>query len=343
MNRPKMDTLLSFKVFLTVASDGSFAAAADRLELSRAVVSKHVKYLEERVGSRLLDRTTRRVALTELGRAFYERAQRALGELDEAMLEAGQATVVPRGKIRITSALSFGLRHLSHAISEFLGRYPEVSIELELSDRFIDIGEEGFDLAIRIGTLEQSSLIARKLATTRLVVCASTDYLKQRGAPKAPQQLREHNCLTYSYNPRPNIWAFKRGGQEETVRVEGCVQVNNGDLLQQLALDGHGVVLLPTFLVGADLEAGRLVHVLADYDAGELGIYAAYTNRKFMPAKVRSFLDFLIERFGDNAYWDEWSLRMKSPVFSSSERSKKRVSGSRRKQSRTVTNQNRRI
>ena len=321
-----MDTLLSFKVFLAVAGDGSFAAAADRLELSRAVVSKHIKYLEEHIGTRLLERTTRRVALTELGRAFYERAQRALGELDEAMLEAGQSTVVPRGKIRITSALSFGLRHLAHAISEFLGRYPEVSIELELSDHFIDIGEEGFDLAIRIGALEQSSLIARKLATTRRVVCGSPAYLKQRGAPKTPPQLREHNCLTYSYNPQPKIWAFKRGGQEETVQVNGCVQVNSGDLLQQLALDGHGIVLLPTFLVGADLEAGRLVHVLADYDAGELGIYAVYTNRKFMPAKVRSFLEFLVERFGDNAYWDEWSLRMKSPAISSPRGSKKHVS-----------------
>jgi len=327
-----MDTLLSFKVFLAVAGDGSFAAAADRLELSRAVVSKHIKCLEERIGTRLLERTTRRVALTELGRAFYERAQRALGELDEAMLEAGRSTVVPRGKIRITSALSFGLRHLSHAISEFLGRYPEVNIELELSDRFIDIGEEGFDLAIRIGALEQSSLIARKLATTRLVVCGSPAYLKQRGAPKAPPQLREHSCLTYSYNPRPKLWTFKRGGEEETVQVDGCVQVNNGDLLRQLAVDGRGIVLLPTFLVGNDLEAGRLVHVLGDYDAGQLGIYAVYTNRKFMPAKVRSFLDFLVERFGDDAYWDEWSLRMKSPAISSPEGSKKHVSRSRLKQ-----------
>ena len=333
MNFLKMDTLLSFKVFLAVAGDGSFAAAADRLELSRAVVSKHIKYLEEHIGTRLLERTTRRVALTELGRAFYERAQRALGELDEAMLEAGQSTVAPRGKIRITSALSFGLRHLAHAISEFLGRYPEVSIELELSDRVIDIGEEGFDLAIRIGALEQSSLIARKLTTTRRVVCGSPAYLKQRGAPKTPQQLRAHNCLTYSYNPQPKIWTFKRGGQEETVQVGGCVQVNNGDLLQQLALDGHGIVLLPTFLVGADLEAGRLVHVLSDYDAGELGIYAVYTNRKFMPVKVRSFLDFLVERFGDNAYWDEWSLRTTTPPVLPRTR-KKRTPDSRQGSSR---------
>lgn len=318
-----MDTLLSFRVFLAVVGEGSFAAAADRLELSRAVVSKHVKYLEEHIGTRLLERTTRRVALTELGRVFYERAKRAVDDLDEAILEAGQATAVPRGKIRVTSALSFGLRHLSHAISEFLDRYPTVNIELDLSDRLIDIGEEGFDLAIRIGALDQSSLIARKLATTRLVVCASPHYLKQRGVPKTPQQLRKHNCLTYSYNPQPKNWAFKRVGVEETVQVDGCVQVNNGDLLQQLALDGHGLVLLPTFLVGADLEAGRLVHLLGEYDAGELGIYAVYTNRKFMPAKVRTFLDFLLERFGDNAYWDEWSLRMRTLNVASRTRKKK--------------------
>ncbi len=306
-----MDTLISFKVFLAVAGAGSFAAAADRLELSRAVVSKHIKHLEERVGTRLLERTTRRVALTELGRAFYERAQRAVGELDEAMLEAGQSTAAPRGRIRITSALSFGLRHLSHAISAYLSRYPEVKIELELSDRFIDIGEEGFDLAIRIGTLDESSLIARKLATTRLVACASPAYIKQHGAPRTPQELREHNCLTYSYNPRPKFWSFRRGGQEQTVQVEGCVQVNNGDLLQQLVRDGHGIALLPAFLAGADLEAGRLVDVLREYDEGELGIYAVYTNRKYMPAKVRSFLNFLVERFGDSAYWEDWSAKTK--------------------------------
>lgn len=292
---------------MAVAGEGSFAAAADRLDLSRAVVSKHVKYLEEDIGTRLLERTTRRVALTESGHAFYERAQRVLGELDEAMLEAGQATVVPRGRIRVTSALSFGIRHLSHAISEFLARYPDVHIELDLSDRFVDIGEEGFDLAIRIGTLEQSSLIARKLATTRLVVCASPAYLKRCGVPKSPRQLSGHDCLIYSYSPRPKAWSFRRRGEEQTVAVEGSVRVNNGDLMRQLALDGRGLALLPTFLVGADLEAGRLLQVLADYDAGELGIYAVYTNRKFLPAKVRSFLEFLVQRFGDAAYRDKWS------------------------------------
>jgi DNA-binding transcriptional LysR family regulator len=166
------------------------------------------------------------------------------------------------------------------------------------------------------------SLIARKLATTRLVVCGSPAYLTQRGAPKTPPQLREHNCLTYSYNPQPNVWTFRRAGEEEMVQIDGCMRVNSGDFLRQMSLDGRGLVLLPTFLVGDDLEAGRLVHVLNDYDAGELGIYAAYTNRKFMPAIIRLLVDFLVERFGDNAYWDEWSLRMTTPTVSPRTREK---------------------
>lgn len=300
-----MDKLLSLRVFSAVASSGSFAAAAGRLELSRAVVSKHVKYLEEHIGTRLLERTTRRVALTEAGRTFHERALRAIAELDEAMLEAGQATAVPRGKIRITSALSFGLRHLSHALSVFLDRYPEVHIEIDLSDRFVDIGEEGFDLAVRIGALEESSLIARKLAVTQVVLCGSPTYLDRRGAPRSPRELRDHDCLIYAYNPQPKVWTFRRRGVGETVPVDGSLRVNNGDFLRQLALDGHGLVLLPTFLVGNDLREGRLVRVLDEYDAGELGIYAVYTQRRFMPVRVRTLLDFLVERFGDPAYWKD--------------------------------------
>jgi len=300
-----MDKLLSLQVFSAVASSGSFAAAADRLELSRAVVSKHVKHLEEHIGTRLLERTTRRVALTDAGRIFHERALRVIAEIDEAMLEAGQATAVPRGKIRITSALSFGLRHLSYALSAFLDRYPEVRIELDLSDRFVDIGEEGYDLAIRIGTLEESSLIARKLAVTQVVLCGSPAYLDRRGAPRSPRELRDHDCLIYAYNPQPKAWTFRRNGAEETVPVDGPVRVNNGDFLRQLALDGHGLVLLPTFLIGGDLHDGRLVRVLDEYDAGELGIYAVYTQRKFLPVRVRTLMDFLVARFGDPAYWKD--------------------------------------
>ena len=299
-----MDKLLSLRVFLAVASGGSFAAAADRLELSRAVVSKHVKYLEEDIGTRLLERTTRRVALTEAGRAFHERAQRAIAELDEAMLQAGQATAAPSGKIRITCALSFGVRHLSHAVSAFFELYPAIRIELDLSDRFVDIGEEGYDLAIRIGALEESSLIARKLATTQMVLCGSPAYLDRRGAPQSPRELRDHDCLIYAYNPQPKAWTLRRSGADETVPVDGSLRVNNGDFLRQLALDGHGLVLLPTFLVGSDLRDGRLVRVLDEYDAGELGVYAVYTQRRFMPVRVRALLDFLVARFGDSAYWN---------------------------------------
>ncbi len=238
----------SLKVFLAVVADKSFSAAAERLELSRAVVSKHVKYLEEQVGTRLLERTTRSVALTESGRAFYERAQRAVGELEEAMLEAGQATVAPRGKLRMTCSVSFGVLHLSSAISAFLDRYPSISIHLDLSDRFVDLSEEGFDLAIRIAAVPQNSLIARKLAAAHLVVCGSPDYLAQYGTPR----------------------------------------------------------------LGEDLKAGRLMQVLGEYDAGELGIYAVYTNRKFLPAKVRTLLDFLIDRFHGVAPWEQASSAVAS-------------------------------
>jgi DNA-binding transcriptional LysR family regulator len=324
-----VDTMQSLKIFLSVVGEGSFAAAADRLDLSRAVVSKHVKYLEEYVGTRLLERTTRRVALTELGRTFYERAQRAVGELDEAMLEAGQATVVPRGKIRVTCGVSFGLLHLARAMSAFLDRYPEVTIELDLSDRFVDLGEEGFDLAIRIGALEQSSLIARRLATTRLVVCGSRAYLEQHPMPQAPQQLREHNCLVYSYSPQPKLWTFKRAGEELAIPIEGAVRTNNGDFLRQLALDGRGLAMLPTFMVSEDLKSGRLIHVLSDYDAGELGIYAVYTNRKFLPAKVRSLLDFLVERFRGDAPWAQW-LSVVKPSISKPRSSRATAAASRR-------------
>ena len=307
-----MDTMQSFKVFLAVVADKSFSAAAERLELSRAVVSKHVKYLEEQVGTRLLERTTRSVALTESGRAFYERAQRAVGELEEAMLEAGQATVAPRGKLRMTCSVSFGVLHLSSAISAFLDRYPSISIHLDLSDRFVDLSEEGFDLAIRIAAVPQNSLIARKLAAAHLVVCGSPDYIAQYGTPRSPEELGKHVCLAYSYSPQPKVWMFKHAGEEIAVPIEGRGSANSGDFLRKLAVDGRGLVLLPTFIVGDDLKAGRLMQVLGEYDAGELGIYAVYTNRKFLPAKVRTLLDFLIERFHGVAPWEQPSSAVAS-------------------------------
>lgn len=292
-----MDTLLSVRVFLAVANERSFVQAATRLSLSRAVVSKHVKHLEAHIGTRLLDRTTRSVRLTELGREFFLRAQQSVGELHEAMAQAGESTQAPRGKIRVTCALSFGLRHLAHLVSEFVGRYPEVSIELDLSDRMADIASGGYDLAIRIAALDTGSLIARRLAITEMLVCAAPSYLERHGTPADPSVLGQHNCLTYSYNPQPNLWSFTRGAEREAVRVGGCLQANNGDLLQQMAVDGRGIALLPAFLVSADLAAGRLIHLLPDYHAGALGIHAVYAHRKFMPAKVRAFLDFLVERF----------------------------------------------
>lgn len=292
-----MDTLLSVRVFLSVANERSFSQAAARLGLSRAVVSKHVKHLESHIGTRLLDRTTRSVRLTELGREFFLRAQQSVGELHEAMAQAGEATQAPRGKIRVTCALSFGLRHLTSLVSEFVGRYPEVSIEMDLSDRIADLASGNYDLAIRVAALDTGSLIARKLAITRMLVCASPAYLARHGTPRVPSDLISHSCLTYSYNPQPNLWSFAHGVEREAVRVRGSLQANNGDMLQQMAVDGRGIALLPAFLVQEDIAARRLVSLLAGYEGGVLGIHAVYAHRKFMPAKVRAFLDFLVERF----------------------------------------------
>ena len=300
-----MDTMQSLKVFLTVVDEKSFSRAAERLDLSRAVVSKHVKNLEEEVGTRLLERTTRRIALTDSGRTFYERAQRAVSELDEAMLEAGLSTTTPRGKLRVTCSVSFGVLHLSGAISAFLDRYPDIRIELDLSDRFVDLAEEGFDIAVRVAAVLHDALIARKLTTARLIVCASPAYIAEHGTPRSPEDLVRHVCLAYTYSPQRNVWLFKRAGKEFTVPIEGRGSANSGDFLRKLAVDGRGLALLPTFIVGDDLATGRLVQVLDEYDAGELGIYAVYTQRKFLPAKVRALLDFLVEQFRGTPPWQQ--------------------------------------
>lgn len=296
-----MDTLTSVEVFLLVAHEASFARAAEKMDLSRAVVSKHVKHLEARIGTRLLDRTTRSVRLTALGEAFMRRAQQSLDALDEAMAQAGEGTATSKGRIRVTCALSFGLRHLSRLMSDFAARYPQVHVDLELSDRVIDLVEEGFDVAIRIGVVDSPALIVRKLTTTPLVLCAAPDYLARQGSPQLPIDLGVHNCLTYSYNKPPDRWTLSRQGEVQVVRVSGCVQANNGDLLLQMAIDGHGIALLPAFLVEAAIFAERLVVVLPDCDAGSLTVQAVYADRRFMPAAVRMFLEYLAEQFDDAA------------------------------------------
>src|SRR5882672_12254952 len=301
-----MDRITGLSVFAKVVEGSSFAAAARHFGLSPAMVSKHILALEERLGARLLNRTTRRVSPTEIGRVFYERATRILAEIDDAEQEAGALQATPRGLLRVSGPLSFGVRHLAPAVADYLGACPAVEIDVTLSDRVADLVEEGFDLAVRIGRLADSSLIARRIAPCLIVACASPSYLAKRGAPKKPADLAKHNCLGYSYAALRNEWRFSGPDGVQSVRVTGRLNANNGDILRLAALRGEGIVLQPSFLVGDDLAAGLLVPILPGYTPDELVIQAVYPHSRHLSVKVRSFVDFLVARFGQEPEWDRW-------------------------------------
>jgi len=300
-----VDRLAAIQVFAQVVESGSFAKAAERLGVSTSAASRQIAELEGHLQTRLLNRTTRRVSLTESGRAFYERSVQLLADLEEAEQEAAQAAVVPRGTIRLTTSVNFGVRHVAPAIAEFLARYPDVRFDVSLADRMVDLVEEGFDLAIRIGEPGGENLVARKLGETRLVPCASPGYLAEHGAPTTPEELAQHNCLTYEYVSPRKVWRFRdKAGAERHVRVSGALHSNNGDILAEAAARGAGIVFEPAFIVGPDVRAGRLVPLLQDFVPAPLPIYALYPSRKHLSAKVRRFVEFLVERF---AHAQDWS------------------------------------
>lgn len=299
-----LDTLTSMKVFAAVVDCGSFAAAADRLDISRAMASKYLSHLEERLGTRLLQRTTRKLTLTESGSAYYERCAQILADIAEAEEGAVHLTEAPRGTLRLTVPVSFGLLHMGPLISEYLKRYPDARVDVMLVDRRVDLIEEGLDLAVRIGELGESGLIAKRLGSDRIAVCAAPDYLKRHGAPKTLADLARHNCLTYSYATFGDEWrATARDGSLHTVKVSGSLRASNGDMAKLAALAGIGLIRQPLFLIGEDLRAGRLVEVLSEYRAEELGIYAVYPSRKHLSAKVRAFVDLLAETFALKSEW----------------------------------------
>lgn len=296
-----MDRFQALRVFSQVVESGSFSKASVRLDLSPTAVSRRVADLEAHLGTRLLHRTTRRVNLTDSGRGFYERCAQILAELDDAEREASQSSAMPRGTIRLTTSINFGMRHMTPAIAAFLVNYPQVKFDVSLSDRVVDLVEEGFDVAIRIGTAGSETLVARKLGETRLVPCASPAYLARHGTPVTPEELGSHNCLTYEYALRDEWIFLDSAGREHAVRVSGSLNSNNGDLLAEAAAQGVGIVCEPTFIVGAEIRAGRLVPILQEFAAPRSPIYAVYTSRKHLSARVRLFVDFLMQRFGDTA------------------------------------------
>jgi DNA-binding transcriptional LysR family regulator len=298
-----IDIVMSMRVFTAVVDAGSFAGAADKLDLSRGMATRYVAKLEEHLGVRLLQRTTRKLSLTEAGNDYNERAIQVLAMIAEAESSVAQEAAVPRGILRVSSSNAFGARHLGQAITEYLQKYPDVRVDVTLNDRVVDLVEEGFDVAIRVATEIDPGLVARRLARSRLVVCASPGYLKKHGVPKVPEDLVKHQCLTYAYVSSPNEWRFSREGVEQKVLVSGGLCGNSGDILRSAAIEGLGVTLQPDFLIYETLRERKLVRVLSEWETDELTVFAVYPNRKFLPPKVRSFIDFLVDRFGPEPYW----------------------------------------
>ena len=304
-----IDIVASMRVFTAVVDAGSFAGAAEKLDLSRGMATRYVAQLEAHLGVRLLHRTTRKLSLTEAGTDYYQRATQVLAMVEEAETSVAQEASVPRGTLRVTSSQAFGVRHLGCAVTEYLQRYPGVQIDVTLNDRVVDLVEEGFDLAVRVAARIEPGLIARKLAPARIVACASPSYLKKHGAPKSPEELGDHNCLTYTNWSLQNDWRFRRKDVERKVSISGNLRGNNGDILSTAAIEGLGVILHPTFMVYEALREKKLVRILPDWKVDDLTVFAVYPNRKFLPPKVRSFIDFLAERFGPEPYWDFDSKR----------------------------------
>ena len=299
-----MDRFQSLTAFAKVVETGSFARAADRLGISVSAVSRQVSELEAHLGVRLLNRTTRRLSMTESGQAFHERCVQLLADLQEAEEAVSASAVVPRGTLRLTASISFGVRYLASAIADFQQQHPQMRFDVELSDRAVDIVDEGMDLAVRIGTIGSQALIGRRIGVAQMVCCAAPSYLARRAAPRTPADLASHPCLTYEYSSVGNVWRFTDAEQRvHEVRVTGHAHANNGAMLAALAVAGMGVNLEPDFIVADDVRAGRLVPLLPGYAPPAIPINAAYPSRRHLSAKVRAFIDFLAHRFESNPEW----------------------------------------
>ena len=312
-----MDRLQSMRVFAKVVDTGNFVSAADALGLANSVVTRYVADLEQHLGARLLNRTTRRLSLTEAGQLYVERCHQILAEIDEADRAVSQTTGALRGPLKINAPVSFGVRHLSAVVSTFMRQHPEVVLDLTFMDRVVDLTEEGVDLAIRIARIPSSSMIARKFATARMVLCASPGYIENHGAPAHPDELIQHRCLQYAYWSTRDEWHMTGPDRQDIhARIKSKLYSNNGETLRMAACDNAGIVLLPSFIIGQDLLEGRLVQLLPAYSVPDLGIYAVYNSRRYLSSKLRVFIDLLVSSFAGELEWDAW---MRGPVARASD------------------------
>lgn len=302
-----MDRIDAMRAFVAVVTEGSFSKAATAMQLSPQLVSKYVSKLEEHLGTRLLHRTTRKVSLTEAGGHYFTHAQQILLSIDEMAGQLGGLQQNPKGILRISAPVSFALKHMARLVTDFQTRYPSVSIDLQLNDRKVDIVEEGFDVALRIGALQSSSLIAKQIAPVRVVLCASPEYLEQHGTPTELEQLEHHRYLHYSYmdmDAKGKLYDYLKARQ---FKQSSTFHSNNGDVLVDAALAGAGVVLQPTFIASGALSTGKLVIVLPEYEPEPIHLYAVYAHKKLLPHKVRCFVDFMADYYGSPPYWDKIS------------------------------------
>lgn len=292
-----MDRFLEMQAFVAVVDAGSFVGGADALQLSKSVVSRLVAELEQRLGARLLQRTTRRLSLTREGERFLERCRELLAGVVDAESEVAQQTGEAIGELRVSAPVTFGLMHLAPLWPAFMARHPRLSLDLTLTDRFVDLVDEGVDIAVRIAQLPSSSLVSRRLAATRLVLCASPGYLRRQGAPAHPSELPAHTVLAYKLLSTGDQWSFEGPDGQVSVRVTPRLRSNSGDTCCVAALHDLGIVLQPSFMVGQHLASGALVELMPQYRAVELGIYAVYPSRKQLAPKVRQLVDHLAESF----------------------------------------------
>lgn len=295
-----MDSASEMGLFALVVEANGFKAAGQRLGLSPSAVSKRISRLEDRLGARLLHRTTRRLALTEVGGVYFEHCRQILDQIAEAEREVADTMAVARGHLRVTVPLAFGPARIAPLLPEFLERYPQVRVSVVALDRDVDLIGEGFDVAIRVARLRDSSLIARRLTSNRRVVCATAGYFAKHGTPRHPAGLDGHNCLVNTVYSPQGAWSFKKGNRLHSVQVRGNLEFTSPQALREVALRGLGIGLLPAFLVDADLRSGRLLAVLTDYVSEDADVFLIYPHSRHLSPKVRVFVDFLADRFRDD-------------------------------------------
>ena len=300
MNRfENMDT------FVRVVEAGSISAAADRLGVAKSAVSRRLKELEKHLGVELFHRTTRKMNLTDTGRSFYHQAVRILDDVLEAEIATSQAHGTLKGSLKIALPSSFGLMHMGPVINDFLKEHPQIEFDLDFNDREVDLIQEGFDLAIRIADLPDSSLIARRFASIKTVICASPDYLEQMGVPQSPDDLIQHRCLVYSLLRDMEYWYLTdANGNEIKTRVRPYLKASTGEFLRDAAAEARGIILVPTFIAYKEIESGALVPLLKEYKTPQIKAYAIYPQTRHLSQRVRTFVDFLVKRFEGTPYWD---------------------------------------